>query len=751
MRLQILLAAFFIGTILSAQPGSLDLTFDPGISSDPEGFLMAVAVQNDGAVIVAGRFNTFQGQPIRAIARLDGSGNIDPTFVPDLPEITDLYDVAIDDLGRIIVGGHFYNFDGTPISCIARLLPDGSRDPSFDPGSGANYSVDRVLIQDDGRILIAGNFTSVNGQPRWGLARLLEDGTLDTSLDIGTGFIPTFYPDYPNVRAIALEEDGDIYVGGGFNSYNGMPTGPLVRISSSGILEPEFSPIITSGFNPDIYDIVVNDEGIRITGIFEMINGQPQPRFAGLLPDGSLDPSFLSAEFPYNLHRLYSDSSGHLYVAGQFDEYLGYPRRRLVRVNWNGSIDLDFDMGNGFQEPISFVHDLAFQTDGKILTAGQFTLIDGVPRIDIARLHGGQGIIDCTDAANLGAFSGAIDLELAGATVGDQDVWYSFQTMDCVTLRVRSCNDAGVDYFAPGLFTSCPIDLDAFVYYTDTIPNSCLGSDNIIEFLAPGTYWLPLHTLGGAYQFDLIAEPCVAMDCLGELGGPALPGTQCDDGDPLTSDDTYTEQCECIGYDCLGQQGGSALPGSACDDGNILTTNDTYTTACTCEGTAVDCEGVAGGTNVPGTGCDDGILFSINDTWTTECECLGFDCANVQGGIAYPATPCDDGINWTYNDVWDSNCECHGVGNVGIEESNGSTFSLHPNPTNFDQVEVVMSRPYDSGIITLFDLRGRSIDRWLIPSGSLTVTLALNELVAGTYLMEVQHQEGRYVSRLVVK
>lgn len=73
-------------------------------------------------------------------------------------------------------------------------------------------------------------------------------------------------------------------------------------------------------------------------------------------------------------------------------------------------------------------------------------------------------------------------------------------------------------------------------------------------------------------------------DCEGVLGGPALPGTACDDGNADTQNDTYTANCDCLGEDCEGTPGGPALPGTSCDDDNPDTSNDMWLTNCDCEG-----------------------------------------------------------------------------------------------------------------------------------------------------------------------
>ena len=182
----------------------------------------------------------------------------------------------------------------------------------------------------------------------------------------------------------------------------------------------------------------------------------------------------------------------------------------------------------------------------------------------------------------------------------------------------------------------------------------------------PGT---PCDDGNGATVNDLLQADCSCAgqlnDCAGVPGGPALPGTPCDDGDANTVNDTWTNDCQCVGEgpDCLGVPGGPAVPGTACNDNDPSTGSDTWGVDCTCSGLPFDCLGVAGGSAHPGTPCDDGNAGTADDTWDANCNCTGLvvDCTGVPGGPALPGSPCDDGDSNTQDDTWDANCNCGGL------------------------------------------------------------------------------------------
>ena len=156
-----------------------------------------------------------------------------------------------------------------------------------------------------------------------------------------------------------------------------------------------------------------------------------------------------------------------------------------------------------------------------------------------------------------------------------------------------------------------------------------------------------------------------APDCLDVPGGAAVSGAPCDDGDPTTGDDRWTEDCLCLGLplDCTGIPGGASVPGVPCDDGDVLTAEDTWGSDCVCSGVPVDCAGVQEGGALPGTPCDDGNDATVDDRWTYDCECVGLllDCEGIPGGSALPGAPCDDGDPETGGDAWTEDCACAGL------------------------------------------------------------------------------------------
>ena len=175
---------------------------------------------------------------------------------------------------RLLVGGDFGQIDGVKRNRIARLNSDGKIDNSFDPGNGANGWVYAMAIQDDGRIVIGGDFTVFNGRPRNRIARLDTDGSLDATFNPGAG------PD-SGIRAIAIQSDQKILLGGVFQYFNDISLDHIARLNGNGSVDMSFVP--GTGFDDTVRCLEVQKDGkILAAGHFTNYNGVASSRIARL-------------------------------------------------------------------------------------------------------------------------------------------------------------------------------------------------------------------------------------------------------------------------------------------------------------------------------------------------------------------------------------------------------------------------------------------------------------------------------------
>jgi uncharacterized delta-60 repeat protein len=132
-------------------------------------------VQPDGKALIAGSFTLLDLEPRNGIARLNTDGSPDSTFDPQDGPDGNVYAMAYQADGKVVIGGAFTYFNGVACKHVARLMPDGALDLSFDTSDGPNGDVLCLGVQPDGQVVIGGTFTAVGGVPRPGIARLNSD------------------------------------------------------------------------------------------------------------------------------------------------------------------------------------------------------------------------------------------------------------------------------------------------------------------------------------------------------------------------------------------------------------------------------------------------------------------------------------------------------------------------------------------------------------------------------------------------
>ena len=371
-------------------PGTLDTGFDPGSGANK--LVQTIALQPDGKVLIGGYFTEVDGVAHGRIARLDVDGSLDSSFDAGHGANDYVTDIAIQSDGKIVIAGFFTKVGDTPRSRVARLNADGSLDVTFDPGTGPDSLVTAVALQPDGKVVIGGHFGQVAGVSRRFIARLNADGSLDTSFDPGGGANGT-------VEAVALQADGKVLIGGYFTRVDNVVRGRIARLNGDGSLDTSFSP--SSGSDNAVYAIAVQSDGCAIIGgEFTLVNGVGRNRIARLNGNGSLDAAFDPGAGANRMVRtLAVQPDGRVLVGGWFNTMNGMMRVRIARLNPNGSVDTSFDPGSGATIGVEAV---AVQADGKVIIGGYFTKVDGVLRNRIARLHT-DGSVDVGFKIGVGA------------------------------------------------------------------------------------------------------------------------------------------------------------------------------------------------------------------------------------------------------------------------------------------------------------------------------------------------------------
>jgi uncharacterized delta-60 repeat protein len=378
LRLSICLMLMFCawGSQLSAQAGNLDLAFNPGMGANNE--VHAVAIQSDGKILIGGAFTHYAGTPRNRIARLNTDGSLDLTFNPGTGCNGNVYAIALQSDGKIVLGGAFTTFSGGPRNGMVRLNANGSIDTGFTIGAGfGNGRVASISIQTNGYFVVGGTFTTFDGVGRNRILRLNAGGGLDTSFNPGFGA-------NNNVWTTAIQTDGKILIGGIFTNYNGVNRDRIARLNADGTLDTGFAN--GPAFNDGVLCIRIQSDGkIVAGGQFTNYAGTIRNRIARITATGGLDATFSPAGTGFNnrVHAISIQSNGKFVVGGAFVTYNGIGRSGIARLNANGTLDLTFGPGPGFNV---WVFTVALQTDGKTVAGGTFTSFNGTGRNRIARL-----------------------------------------------------------------------------------------------------------------------------------------------------------------------------------------------------------------------------------------------------------------------------------------------------------------------------------------------------------------------------
>lgn len=411
--------------------GAVDLDFNKGTGFD--GDVNALAVQSDGKILLGGKFTNYDGTAANRIIRLNTDGTIDAGFLMGSGFNRDgVQVIQVDFLGNIMVGGSFTGlYDGAVVNRVCLLNQNGILDKDFDMGSGPasgfvytlvknaegfwyiggsfsvfdslnqgrlakinangehdpgylsagvgfNNSVLEVLPLKNKNTLVLGNFTKFNGNLSSRITRILEDGSYDATFNSGQGGANN------SIKTAVLQADSKVVFGGNFTKYNEAISNRIARIFSDGTLDNTFST--GSGCNGQVYSIALQpDEKIVIAGNFTSFNGLPAGRIMRLLPNGLRDSDFnIGTGADAIIESVLLQPDGKILVGGRFNRFDGYSSPRLIRLNADGSIDLGFKTGSGFDK---IVYTLGLQSDQKIIAGGSFLSYNGIGAKRIVRLH----------------------------------------------------------------------------------------------------------------------------------------------------------------------------------------------------------------------------------------------------------------------------------------------------------------------------------------------------------------------------
>jgi len=377
--------------------GTIDNTFNTGAGfswSAGAGGAIDIGIQSDGKIVVAGIFQSYNNVDIFGLVRLNTDGSIDNTFFGGSTGFSfgGTYSMYLYPDGSMLVGGQFSEFNGIDLQehfniggqmHLLKLTSGGTLYSGF-TGTSNFALISKIDIQSDGKILVHNNQS---------IRRYNENGTLDSS----------FRSLSSNVTGFRLLEDDSIYL---FPKliYDDIPVKYVAKLDPDGnIIDSFFKVTKTSALHQsggEVNHLATINDKVLLFGSFSMYDTQSgMTNLIRINRDRTLDfvyPSFTSTGNP-EIGKMLVTSDNKLLIIGSFTKYNEVSRNGIVRINYDGSIDDTFNIGDGFDifSNSDYPRDIGVQVDGKYVVVGDFLEYSGVTCNGIIRLNP-NGTIDNT-------------------------------------------------------------------------------------------------------------------------------------------------------------------------------------------------------------------------------------------------------------------------------------------------------------------------------------------------------------------
>ncbi len=436
-------------------PGSPDTAFN---SAGMNGDVLALALQSNGQILAGGNFTAVGPVGRSRLARLNADGSLDTAFLNNLSGANAAVNAVVSQTdGRVLAGGAFTTVDDIHRNFIARLMTDGSLDTSFDPGSGADNIVNALattFIGGDRKVYVGGAFGAFNGVSSSGVIRLNNNGGVDAGFNTGSGIDGQVYAIavYPTNSVYA----GKVLIGGSFAHYNGTPINNLARLNADGSLDASFNAGFGSGPDAAVHALAIQPGGqVLVGGGFTHINTTAINYIARLNPDGTMDASFTAAVgvgANNVVEGIALQTDNRIVLVGQFSKVNGVTRNHITRLLPTGALDSTINFGLGANGDVDAV--VVQPADGMLVIGGSFSQYNGVPNAGIARIYGGSvtgsgafTFITGNYQVNENAIVAPITILRTGGTSGTNADLSGDMQVNFATISGGSAVD-GVNYFS---------------------------------------------------------------------------------------------------------------------------------------------------------------------------------------------------------------------------------------------------------------------------------------------------------------
>ena len=286
------------------------------------------------------------------------------------------YGVHIQLDGKIIVGGNFELVNGQPISCLVRLLPDGTIDSTFNRlNNKVEGLVNGIVENKFGDLIIYGDYYEVPNDSTYnGLSLFSKDGDFIKNLDF-----PPAGNSNLEVRYSAQDSEGDIYFGGG-DIHPGLK--PLVKYN---FIQPGIFSYVnySSQFSGDwrMHGLeITSDDKLLVIG--QDINFQDGgiSSIIQINKDGSRDENFI---FPFETNYWATDiielsNQKYLIAGGESVDQVFYPKATILNPDGTIHQELNYQLAND-NTATSYIFNYYKLANNNIVVAGWFDSFNQIP------------------------------------------------------------------------------------------------------------------------------------------------------------------------------------------------------------------------------------------------------------------------------------------------------------------------------------------------------------------------------------
>jgi len=397
LRVLLLLACALATSPVQAQtPAPLA---DPNLDLRASGIVYAMVRLVDGSVIVGGDFTSIYEPTFgisidrRHLAKFDSAGNLDLAWNPN-PDYK-VRSLVVDAAGALYAGGNFFTIGGLSRVGVAKLdsAGTGTVDPNWSttvtPCSSVNACVLALALGPGGVLYVGGEFTAVNFSTRNGLARV---STSTGAVDATWNPDPRLFNSNPgSVRALAVAADGALFVGGFFYTVGGQVRDGLAKLSAAGAGPSDVNWNPSPGATIQALALDSTGNSLFVGGQFFSLGGQTRTSLAKLAvggtgaADANWNPALVSSSAFESITALAVEAPGSLLVGGTFSQIGGLARRNLARLSETGTGAADAGFDPAPDRPVRAIARLA---NGDLEVGGSFLRIVGAQSLGQARLTG---------------------------------------------------------------------------------------------------------------------------------------------------------------------------------------------------------------------------------------------------------------------------------------------------------------------------------------------------------------------------